>query len=89
LEGIIEWHQPDDPDKKARADGERAWLSIAFDDGTEHEYELEIMSSGAENYALSMPAQDIMIRLAKYPVRPKTNDLRDHVDEVKVTRELR
>jgi hypothetical protein len=47
------------------------------------------MSSGAENYALSMPAQDIMIRLAKYPVRPKTNDLRDHEDEVKVTRELR
>jgi hypothetical protein len=22
VEGVIEWHQPDDPDKKARADGE-------------------------------------------------------------------
>jgi hypothetical protein len=88
VEGIIEWHQPDDPDKKARADGERARLSIAFEDGTEHEYELAIMSSGGANYALSTSAQDIMIRLAKYPVRPKKNDLCDHVDEVKVTREL-
>jgi hypothetical protein len=88
VKGVIEWHQKAPRPGRARANGERARLSIAFRDGTIHEYELAIMSSGGANYALSTEAHDIMIRLARDPARPYESDLRDHEDEVKVTREL-
>ena len=87
VEGVIEWHHDAPRRGEKRANGERATLHITRD-GRTHEYKLAIVTSGGANYALSTSARDIMIRLARYPVRPDENGLRDHEEEVKITREL-
>ena len=88
VNGLLRWRLPP-PEKKGkkRDEGELATLVLTFPNGTKHEYELEIVSVGGANYALSTSAQDIMIRIAASPVQ-RAVELKNHGDEVQLGREL-
>lgn len=87
VDGLLKWDAPPPEDGKDRKEGEGATLVLTFPGGIEHKYDLAIVSAGGANYALSTPAQDIMIRIARAPAE-YDDDVKTHEEEVQLGREL-